>query len=165
VSADDISEISKRLAEAKNQPTVASVKTKIDHALQEGAPIHLTRQIPTPGSTTSPPSESEPSPVLIPTPPSPAALIGRDTFFFPQPALSVYGALFDNGRILGLSCSCTTAYRSKPASPTIPKSLIRKGECLFRIRDRRRKDVERAVGRASGMARSTPSSTRGMSQG
>jgi hypothetical protein len=61
--------------------------------------------------------------MLIPTPTSSAPTIGCDTYLFPQPALSVYGALFDNGRLLGLSCSCATAYKSKPATPTIPESL------------------------------------------
>jgi hypothetical protein len=76
-----------------------------------------------PYSTTPPSSEPDPVPTLIPTPPSSTPEISSDTYFFPQPALSVYGALFDNGRILGLSCFRSTDYKSKPASQMILQSL------------------------------------------
>src|ERR1700722_4092804 len=78
-------------------------------------------QRPHPATTSS--SESEQASIMITTPPQLAPTTGCDTYFFPQPALSVYGALFDNGRILGLICGNSTAQKPNPASPTIPESL------------------------------------------
>lgn len=76
-----------------------------------------------PSWTTSLSPKSPTASALIRTPPSSTLAVGYETYSFPQPSLSVYSALFDNGRILGLSCSCATAYKSKSASLTVPKSL------------------------------------------
>ena len=61
--------------------------------------------------------------VDIPVKTSPMSSMLIDQRAFPSPQLSVFGALWDNGAMLGISCCCDATWRSKPASPEIPIPL------------------------------------------
>lgn len=62
---------------------------------------------------------------------SPAALLSHSqipsvdlaAYFFPDPNNSVYAALFNNGRMLGLECNICVPSKSIPASSNIPLTL------------------------------------------
>lgn len=71
-----------------------------------------------PSPSNSPASECDPlvdyKPGLVPS---------SDHALIPRGSISVYTALYNNSRILGIPCSCTAASKSRPAGPHIPFSL------------------------------------------
>jgi len=74
-------------------------------------------------TSSSPTRASDSSSAMVLTARTPTSELGFDHHYLPAPDMSIYSALYENGRILGLVCGHHVPSRSTPGTSVIPLPL------------------------------------------